>query len=399
MSSDSDSSSAYESPNTSIDHNKATTDPPANTAPPIDVQEIPQQVDTNQGPQEVPQQQIQGPQEAQQQVIMPGDGGNGIPGSQLTAAREFAGKQGDDVEIWTAHIDRCKTTFDWSEARTAQIALNKITDTAAKWAEAQRSLGVEFANWADLKTAITKRFKAEISDATAAMAMSELQQLQSESVSDFYDRCVLAMKKKNHRIDAALKANNDFKKAVNTDLFVFFGGGLKKHIRNATICSSAPPENIEKLLEAAKRVELQTETRDRLYLLDDELEKKRDEGTKNLCDQVAALTEEIAALKRRNFGSSRTPQGGQGPTSGPRNNNQRLPTCWTCGKLGHYSRNCFQNQRRGVTTRGGRSRGRSFPYRNAQGNHVNEFNNGELENMDGEENWDNEGEFSQDQGN
>ena len=56
------------------------------------------------------------------------------------------------------------------------------------------------------------------------MAMSELQQQNSETVADFYDRCVLAMKKKNHRIDDALRDNADFKRALRTDLFVFFGG-------------------------------------------------------------------------------------------------------------------------------------------------------------------------------
>ena len=128
---------------------------------------------------------------------MPANGaGDGIPGSQLSAAREFAGKNSDDVEIWTAHIDRCKTTFKWSDEQTAQIALNKITDTAARWAEAQKSMGTEYNLWPALKEAIIKRFKAEISDATAAMAMSELQQQTSETVNDFYDRCILAMKKK-----------------------------------------------------------------------------------------------------------------------------------------------------------------------------------------------------------
>ena len=306
--------------------------------------------------------------EEEEQGNMPNEA---LPGSQLSIAREFAGKPGDDVEIWTAHIERCQKTFTWTNEQTAQIALNKITDTAAKWAEAQISLGVEFKVWNELKQAITTRFKAEISDATAAMAMSELQQNATETVSDFYDRCVLAMKKKNHRVDAALKTNANFKRAINTDLFVFFGGGLKRHIRNATICSSNPPEDIENLLKAAKRVELQTETRDKLYSIEEHQNKEA--YSSDLQTKVNELSEELAALRRRGTSSSnfRGRRGGNNSSSG-------TMTCWTCGRSGHFARNCFSN------SRGNRGyRGRTN--RRNQGQRLNEFQQGEDESE--EERW------------
>ena len=307
---------------------------------------------------------------------MPADGNNGIPGSQLSAVREFAGKQNDDVEIWAAHVDRCKTTFNWTNDQTAQIALNKVTESAAIWAEAQRSLGTTYGDWPTLKAAMIKRFKAEISDATAAMAMSELHQQTNESVSDFYDRCILAMKKKNHRVDAALKANADFKRAVNTDLFVYFGGGLKRHIRNATICSSSPPEDIDALVTAAKRVELQTESRDKLYLLDEAQSGKGKEEDDKIQRQIEALTDEVAALKKKPFQTS----GYRVNYQQPRPLGSRPMTCWTCGKTGHFARNCYQNKMRG------RGRGRAL-FTRRQGNKINEFQ-GDYEDVQSEEYWD-----------
>ena len=74
------------------------------------------------------------------------------------------------------------------------------------------------------------------------------------------------LKKKNHRVNDQLKANTDFKQAVETDLFIFFGGGLKRYIQNATLCSAKPPESIMELVRAAKRIELQSEARDKLFI-------------------------------------------------------------------------------------------------------------------------------------
>ena len=80
---------------------------------------------------------------------------------------------------------------------------------------------------------------------------------------------MLALKKKNHRVNDQLKANADFKQAVETDWFVFFGGGLKRYIRNATLCSAKPPESVMELLSAAKIIELQSEARDKLFELEE----------------------------------------------------------------------------------------------------------------------------------
>ena len=123
-------------------------------------------------------------------------------------------------------------------------------EKAAKWLEAKISLGGEVMGWDDLAENLLDRFKKEQTDVTAALAMGELQQGGIERVADFYDRCVLALKKKNHRVNDQLKGNADFKQAVEADFFVFFDGGLKRYIRNATLSSAKPSESVMELLRA-----------------------------------------------------------------------------------------------------------------------------------------------------
>ena len=263
-----------------------------------------------------------------------------LTASQINAVRTFTGNIEDDIETWIDHVTRVQKGFTWTNDKTGQIAENKLIEKAAKWLEATKSLGNEFAGWDELKKALLVRFKRETSDVTAALAMGELQQGPMETVADFYDRCVLAMKKKNHRVPDALKADANFKEAVNTDLFVFFGGGLKKYIRNATICSSTPPADIEELLKAAKRVEMQTEAKDRLFELEEtkqqDLNKGRTmEGTDEVQAEIEKLTEQLNVLKAK-----RRPQ------------TYKPLECWTCGIAGHFSRNC---RKRG---QGQRNRGR-----------------------------------------
>ena len=289
---------------------------------------------------------------------------NDITGSQLAALRNYSGNDGDDIELWCNHVGRIQTAFGWAGPKTGQIAQNKLTEKAANWLEVRKALGEEFADWDSLKKGLIARFKRETSDVTAALAVCDLQQGNTESVADFYDRCVMTMRKKNHRVTDALKQTNDWKLAQQTELFVFFGGGLKRYIRNATICSSNPPETANDLLVAAKRVEMQSEAKDKLFELEtektddgnfDETEKEENEWF----DRIDEIAEELAALRTyrpfkgrggkrrfsRGFASSRgftSPRGNFRGRGWNRPSSSGTPdlTCWICGKKGHISRNC-----------------------------------------------------------
>ena len=299
-----------------------------------------------------------------------------ITGSQLAAIRNFTGNDTDDVELWIAHVARILTAFGWDGARTSQVAQNKLTDKAAKWLEAQKDLGNAFATWDNLKEGLLTRFKRETSDVTAALAVCELQQGGTESVADFYDRCVLTMKKKNHRVTDQMRQAADWKQAQLTDLFVFFGGGLKKYIRNATICSSNPPETTAALLSAAKRVEMQAEAKDKLFELEtvdesdqyyrDLINEKRELTESNFFDRIDEMAEELAALRTHRAGKGRgrgkrlgrgffqnrmatqptirtdeqNLTSGRGAWPNVRQPPSRDFNCWICGRRGHMSRNC-----------------------------------------------------------
>ena len=217
-------------------------------------------------------------------------------GAQLANIRTFTGQPDDDIELFIAHVDRVKTAFAWTQQNTAQLVANRMMDKAGKWLQVAETMGVDISTWDDMKKQLLSRFKKETSDVTAALMVADLQQGISESVSDFYDRCILAMNKKNHRVTPELKANDDFKQVRDSELFVYFGGGLRKQIRNATICSSSPPEKVQDLLKAARNVELQSEARDKLFELEEE---KREEEQAQETGEAQEIAEQIEALHER----------------------------------------------------------------------------------------------------
>ena len=258
-------------------------------------------------------------------------------GAQLTNIRQFTGQPEDDVELFIAHVDRVRVAFGWTPANTAQLVANKLVDKAGKWLQVADTMGTDLTTWDNLKKQLTARFKRETSDVTAALMVSELQQGTGESVADFFDRCVLAMSKKNHRITDELKGNEDFKKVRDSELFVYFGGGLRKAIRNATICSSSPPADIEALLKAARNVEMQSEAREKLFELEEGKEggqsKEGEEGLDEIAEQIEALQERFRRMGNGSRGRGRNDRNPQ--------NQGNTKVCWGCGRKGHFRRECY----------------------------------------------------------
>ena len=269
---------------------------------------------------------------------------NAISGAQLNLVPSFTGEATEDVENWIMAFEGLMEAFTWTGVKAARIAEAKMTGKAAKWLRGQRSLGVTYANWNEVKRAMLARFKQVTSEVAATLAIHDLRQGQKETVDEFYDRVVLALDQKNHRVTEATKGTAEWRDQVQTDLYTFFGAGLRKAIRDATVSSSSPPTTAANLLKAARYVETSFRARE---------------------SQVAEMYRGADVMvQSRGRGRGRGAGGRGRPTAGRpggwSNNGggaeQQTNVCYRCGIPGHFRRECVVDlsKKRG---RGGRGRG------------------------------------------
>ena len=238
--------------------------------------------------------------------------------------------------------------FGWEAAKAARIAEAKMKGKAARWLRGQRSLGVKYEDWPAVRTAMLDRFKALTSEVAATHAIHDLKQGQHESVDEFFDRVVLALDQKNHRVTNATRATQEWKDQVKIDLYTFFGAGLRKVIRDAKVSSPSPPLNAQDLLKAARYVETSTKAQERA--------------------QMMAINQQWQFSPSRGRGATRGSGRGGSSFSSPSSNQPRAPgappasyICFQCQRPGHYRANCptLQNQGGGRNRRRNRGRGQS----------------------------------------
>ena len=186
-----------------------------------------------------------------------------------------------------------------------------------------------------MKKELEGRFKLEVTEIAATHAIHDLRQAKNESVDEFFDRVLIALDQKNHRVTNEMKATEGWKDVLKTDIFTFFGAGLKKYIRDATVSSSSPPLNATDLLKAARFVETSSRATD-LSLMDQ------------------AKVEAARYVDRRQETGQRSFNHGD---SGQRRGNLNIDAsgllCWRCNKPGHFRRNC-------QVSLGTQGRGRGF---------------------------------------
>ena len=94
---------------------------------------------------------------------------NTISGAQLNLVPSFTGESNEDVENWIMAFEGLMEAFTWTGVKAARIAEAKMTGKAAKWLRGQRSLGVTYANWNEVKKAMLARFKQVTSEVAATL--------------------------------------------------------------------------------------------------------------------------------------------------------------------------------------------------------------------------------------
>ena len=305
--------------------------------------------------QEVPQvQPVLPPVPQQPHVAMAG-----VTGSQLNSIPQFDGATDSDVEVLTDNIDAAIITYAWEEHQACGAAKSRLTGLAAKWLRSQGKMARVWNAWNDVaavagppavaaaegfKTALKTRFLEMINEIGATNAVVDLKQKPSENVDDFYDRCVLAMDRKNQALPIAQRQGPNYQVQLLNDVYTWFGAGLKEEIRAMCLGGPAPPITADTLLRAAKNAEKESQRKSsaRGKMMEEvQQDEEVERGLPDLALQLEELRADMEALKSIT--------------------GMAHVECYRCKKMGHYSFNCPNPKAVGAPR--GRGAGRGAPGR------------------------------------
>jgi hypothetical protein len=229
-------------------------------------------------------------------------------------------------------------------------ACAKLSGVAAQWLLGQKKLGVTFADFLDfagtpaaagppavaavpprdgIRPAFIKRFGERITALAAVDAVSNLDQLATEDVDQFFDRCSLAVDKAHYTYTAAQKETPEYKAQFRAFVFIWFSKGLRDEIRTRVMASATPPTEMGPMLEAARKVESELKRAAEKAKTDTASLSAIHVG--NPSDQqkrIEELTRELNKLK----------------TGGPRKFQGK---CFSCGRWGHARKDCRSGNTRG----------------------------------------------------
>jgi len=300
----------------------------------------------------------------------PGDADNAAGGSQMTTIPFFDGKEGLGVEIWLKSVDSAMAQFNWGSLVTCTTAKRRLTGYASVWLHADEELRrARYTHWIapegqpeniGLRYAMKKRFYPHITRSAARAATQNLRQMPGETVSQFFDRCVLAMAKKNSHATEADKQGDFYERSFHNDLMTFFVAGLSDSTRVKIMGNSNAPDNPRELLEAVKALEAEEKqwqfgvnALDSLHYGEKPSfpqgpqQQATPEAMPHQAGETDGVKELIAALKATLKPEAAAPRRGGGfrPRGNPRGNPARARpdasiVCYNCNKPGHFARDC-----------------------------------------------------------
>lgn len=250
-------------------------------------------------------------------------------------ARMSAGTEGEGAD----------KKYIWSDEQMIMNCILLFRSSASRWAEILLEKNApELKKWDDFKKIFKKRFVKSLT-LTEKIALTDLHQKHSETVSQFLDRCTnnlnlffetewesltvgettadLPWGAPNTRIteDHVKISQNYYRQAINLQVRLLFASGLRPDIKKQTLMQ--PGETLEEILEVAKRVESSLK------------ETKKEVNVTNI-DEVSNLEDlEAAAVNRK---PPFKPNPNRGPNVGNTNAGGK---CFYCGKGGHFKRDCM----------------------------------------------------------
>ena len=283
-------------------------------------------------------------------------------GSQLNIVQPYDGST--DVHLWIAHLERTQTQFGWNDATLATAAQSKLTGDAAAWLLAQtkaNKLFPRFYNVAhedtSLRPALIARFGERIRQLAALDAVSDLHQRAGETIDAFYDRTRIAIDRLNYLYTAAQKAEQAYLDHFHIQVFVYFGQGMLEEVRNKVLASVNPPVTDVALLEAARAVEAELNRTKKLTAITNDAPKSTEVLLSEITKQLAAI--QLPNNQGKGNWNQQPRSGGNRGRGGPSRGSTGGTvgrSCWTCGKTGHMSRNCYQRRSGGSGRQGGPGR-------------------------------------------
>ena len=270
-------------------------------------------------------------------------GRNPPRGGEMSLIPEFKGDGSADPEIWIRRVENTAKTYKWFESAWQSAATLKLTGEALKWLEAiTRSMDYPYTHyngcpagaddtepelprdpsWPKFKAAFFERFRPQDDTIMATNAIMNLRQGSQEGVHAFYDRCVVAVDKKNFQYTAVQKADPAYRATRDIDLFSFMAAGLRADIRRMALGGQRPARNIAELLQYCMNAEVILTTNHSVHEIEitpaPEKEKAPTSGQGDASDDTLTVNElrkEIDALRA-------------------------TMKCFKCGQIGHLRRDC-----------------------------------------------------------